>query len=82
MKLKAIVGRMLRMCPAAWTVFIRSLQLCCFLLFCSFMLLLKWNGSMTDGYEHYMTAMALEENCQALLLVAVLVSVCIEDRQS
>ncbi len=78
-KLKAILRRMLSMCPAAWYIFIRALQMCCFLLFCALMLLLKWDGSMVRGYDLYMTAMALEENCQALLLVAVLLSVCMEE---
>ena len=81
MKIKAILRRMLSMCPDAWYIFIRTIQLCCVLLFCSFMLLLKWNGSMVDGYDLYMTAMSLEEICQALLLIAVILSVCIEDRQ-
>lgn len=70
------------MCPDAWYIFIRTLQFCCVLLLCAFALLLEWNGSMTHGYELYMTAMALEETCQSLLLIAVIVSVCIEDRQS
>ena len=79
MKIKATLRRMLSMCPDAWYIFIRTIQLGCMLLFCAFMLLLKWNGCMMEGYDLYMTAMALEETCQALLLIAVILSVCIED---
>lgn len=79
MKLKPILRRMLSMCPDAWYIFIRSIQLCCLLLFCALALLIKWDSSMFSGYEPYMTAMALCETVQALLLTAVIVSVCIED---
>ncbi len=79
MKLKAVLGRMLSMCPEAWYILIRTLQLCCFLLLCAFALLVEWGGCMATGYKLYITAMALEETCQALLLIAVLLSVCIED---
>ena len=82
MKLMATLHRILHMCPDAWYIFIRTIQLCCVLLFCAFMLLLEWNGSMVKGYDLYMTAMSLEEICQALLLIAVILSVCIEERQS
>ncbi len=81
MKIKPVVRRMLSMCPDAWYIFIRSIQLCCLLL-CAFILLLEWNGSMSEKYELYKTAMALSEICQALLLIAVIASVCIEDVQS
>ena len=82
MKIKPVVRRMLSMCPDAWYIFIRSIQLCCLLLLCAFILLLEWNGSMSEKYELYKTAMALSEICQALLLIAVIASVCIEDVQS
>lgn len=82
MKLMKIFDRMLRMCPEAWYIFLRSIQLCVFLLLCCFVLLLEWDGSMMEGYRLYMTASALNEICQALLLIAVLGSVIIEDAQS
>lgn len=82
MKVKAILRRMTSMCPEAWYIFIRSIQLCCFLLLCAIGLLLHWDGSMREGYELFMTAKALNETSQALLLIAVLFSVLIEDRQS
>lgn len=82
MKLVRILDRMLKMCPEAWYIFIRSIQLCVFLLLCTFMLLLEWDGSMMEGYKLFMTASALNETCQALLLIAVLGSVMIEDAQS
>ena len=79
MKLRAVLRRMLRMCPDAWYIFIRTLQLCCLLLFCAFMLLLEWNGNMTEHYTLYMTAMSLVEIGQSLLLIAGILSICIED---
>ena len=79
MKIKAVIQRMLRMCPEAWYILIRTLQLCTVLLLCSFALLLEWDGSMTEGYRLYKTALALNETSQALLLIAVILSVCIED---
>ncbi|MDD6089197.1 MAG: hypothetical protein SO014_04480 [Candidatus Limivicinus sp.] len=82
MKLIPILRRMLSMSPAAWYIFIRSVQLTGFLLLCSFILLIGWNGNMLTGYAEYMTAMSLYETGQAVLLIGVLVSVIIEDIQS
>ena len=82
MKLRAAVRRMLCMCPDAWYIFIRGIQLCCVLLFCAALLLIRWDGSMMAGYEQYKTAGAIVETTQALLLITGLFSVCIEDLQS
>lgn len=82
MKLAKVIDRMLKMCPEAWYIFIRALQLCVFLLLCAFILLLEWNGSMVESYKLYMTANSLNETAQAILLIAVLGSVLIEDVQS
>ena len=82
MKLRKTIGRMLSMCPAAWYIFITSVKLTAFVLLCAFVLLLGWGGSMAEGYREYMTAMSLYEIGQALLLIGVLFSVCIEDVQT
>lgn len=82
MKLIRVFDRMLKMCPEAWYIFLRSIQLCVFLLLCTFVLLLEWDGSMMEGYKLFMTASCLNETCQALLLIAVLGSVIIEDAHS
>ncbi|MGI5976501.1 MAG: hypothetical protein ACOX68_02230 [Candidatus Limivicinus sp.] len=82
MKISAIIRRMLSMCPGAWYIFIRTVQLCTFLLFLAFILLLEWDGSMMENYSLYMTAKALNETAQALLLISVLGSVLLEDIQS
>lgn len=82
MKLKAIVRRMLSMCPESWYIFRRGLQLAAFLMLCAFALLLEWDGNMLERYELYMTATALMEITQATLLISVLASVIIEDAQS
>lgn len=73
---------MLCMCPDAWYIFLRTVQLCVVLLLFAFVLLVEWGGSMSEGYTLYMTAKALNETAQALLLIAVLFSVLIEDAQS
>ena len=82
MKLKATIQRMLQMCPEAWYITIRSLQLCCVLLFGAFLLLLEWNGDMLGKYALYMTAQSLNESAQAILLIAMLFSVIVEDFQN
>ena len=82
MKLKAILRRMLSMCPEAWYIFRRGIQLSAFLMLCAFALLLEWDGQMLDRYKLYMTDMGLMETSQALLLISVLASICIEDFQS
>lgn len=81
-KLKKVINRMLGMCPEAWYIFRRGLQLCAALLFGAFMLLLEWNGSSFDRHALYFTAMSLNETAQAILLIVVLFSVLIEDASS
>lgn len=81
MMLRKTVQRMLTMCPDAWYIFITSIKLTAFVLICAFVLLLGWNGSMAEGYRQYMTAMSLYEIGEALLLIGVIFSVCIEDIQ-
>ncbi len=73
MKIKKALLGMLNMRSEAWYIFIRSIQLCCMLLICSFALLLEWGGCMVN-YELYTTAMALNETSQAVLLIAVIAS--------
>ena len=79
--MKLIVHRMLGMCPIAWRLFLLSLQLSCALLLVSAMLQLGVlpspdGGQSSDGGQ---LAAALYELPQALLLVGLLLSVCIED---
>lgn len=79
MKLKAIIKRMLAMCPEAWYIFIRAIQLCAALLLCAAALYKEYGGSLTDNYALYMSARALNETAQAVLLTGVLFSALIED---
>ena len=60
------------MCPEAWYIFIRTIQLCAVLLLCAFMLLVEWNGSMNENYELYVLANGLNEITQAILLIELL----------
>lgn len=73
---------MLGMCPDAWYIFIRSIQLTAYILFCSFMLLLDCDGSIMSKHHIYMTAITLFETGAALLLIGSLFSVLIEDTQN
>ncbi len=77
-----IIRRMLVMSNDAWYIFIRSIQLTAFTLFCAFMLLLECNGSIVEKREIYMAAITLFENGAAILLIGSLFSVLIEDFQS
>lgn len=82
MKLKKTLARMLAMKDDPWYIFLRSIQLCCVLLLCAFALLLEMNGDMLGKYPLYLTAQSLNESAQGILLVAVILSVCIEELQS
>ena len=81
MKLKLIIERMLQMCPAAWYIFIRTLQLSCLLLFLSLVVLIEYMGN-SGSHTLYKLAMALYELPQALLIISMIASVCIEDFQT
>ena len=82
MKLKKGLRRMLSMSSDAWYIFIRSLQLCCIMLLCAFMLMLDCGGSKSTDYQLYMTAIGLTENTQAVLLIAIILSACMDSRQN
>ena len=81
MLMKKIIHRMLIMSNEAWYIFIRSIQLTAFILFCAFMLLLECNGSVLDRRSLYMTAITLFESGAAILLIGSLFSMIIEDIQ-
>jgi len=78
MKLRAVLRRMLQMSEPAWYIFLRSLQLSCLMLFCSFLLNLE-PGGLVRGFAQRMTAQALYEAPQGILLVGLLASVLLED---
>ncbi len=82
MKLRETVRRMLAMKSDPWYLFIRSLQLCCVLLLCAFALLLEYNGDQLGKYPLYITAQSLNETAQGILLIAIILSVCMEELQS
>lgn len=80
--LKKTLDRMFSMRPEAWYIFLSSVKLCCLLCLCAFALLKEWNGSMSESYVLYMTAISLIETSQAVLLIGVIGSFCIEAVQS
>ena len=73
--LDAVYQRMLDMSAPAWRIFLLSLQLSCALLLGS---LLLYIGVLPDTQSGQL-ADALFELPQAVLLIGLLVSVCIED---
>jgi len=77
MKIKATIRRMLTMCPQAWYIFIRTIQLSAALLLLAVFLLIAHQSS--GSYQLYETAWALFELPQALILIAGIGSACIED---
>ena len=74
-----IIQRMLSMCPLAWYIFRRGIQLCVILLFAALVVLVERNGGGADAHQLSMLSAALNETAQAVLLVCVLASVIIED---
>ena len=79
MKLKATIDRMLHMCPEAWRVFLRALQLGCCLLLCSVFLLYVWDADHTHGWHFLQLSASLQETAQLSLLAAVILPPCIEE---
>ena len=79
MKIKAIVQRMLRMCPAAWELQLRSLQLCCALLAGAVLLLVVCDGDLLRHYDLYIQAVSFNELSQAILLLSALGPALVED---
>lgn len=80
MKIKLVVKRMLRMCPDAWYIFMRTLQLSCLLLFLSLVSLIGYEN--TGSPELFNMAAALYELPQSLLIISMIGSICIEELQS
>ena len=76
--MKKAFTRMTHMCDEAWYIFMGTLKLSCAMLLCAFMLLLQPNC----GYEQIMLSAALAETPQGLLLIALIVSVLLEERHS
>lgn len=79
MRLQAAIQRMLRMCPEAWYIQIRSIQLCCALLLGALCFLIGWSGDRVHGYSYYQTAQTLNECAQTVLLIGVIVPPLLED---
>lgn len=80
MTVKKIIRRMLCMHPAAWYIFINSVRASCAMLAGSILLFAAGGWDSMGHYELYSAAVTLSELPQALLLLAVIVSVCVEDR--
>ena len=81
MKIRAMFQRMLRMQALSWEVLLRCLQLCCFLLFCTALLLIAYEGNPLR-HDLYIQARAMNEYAQTALLFAVLLPPILEDLKS
>ena len=79
MKLSAAIEGMLHMCTAAWRIFLRCLQLSCFLLFCAVLLLIAWDGDHIRDYDLFCLSSVLQEMAQLSLLFGVIIPPCVED---
>ncbi len=79
MKLRAVFLRMASMKPAAWYIYKRSIQLCCWLLLSALLLLIAWDGDVRGGFRFYQLALTLNELAELALLAAVLIPPCVED---
>lgn len=79
MKLSAAIEGMLHMCPAAWKILLRCLQLSCLLLLCAVLLLIGWDGDHVRGYDLFRLSSVLQEMAQLSLLFGVIIPPCVED---
>ena len=77
--LKKTIARILEMKDGSWWVFLRCLQLCVFLLLCSWALFLSCHGDYPGNLERYISAVSLYETGQIVLLIGVILPVCLED---
>ncbi len=76
--MKKILFRMLRMCPAAWYIFINGIKLCAILLIGCVVVLA--NAELYPDFHCALKlAAALNETAQSVLLLSVFSSVLIED---
>ena len=76
--MRKTVRRMAQMCDEAWYIFMGTLKLSCAMLLCAFLLLV----SPDCTYEQTMLAAALAETPQGLGLVALIVSLLLEERRA
>ena len=75
-----LIQRVLSMCQISWELLIRSLQLSCVLLFCSFVLFMHTGPLTIWNFDTYQLARELATLPQAILLVAMLAGAIIEER--
>ena len=75
-----LAKRILSMSPAAWEIMTKALIFCCSLLFCAYLLLMHAGPMNADNYDTYLLARELYTLPQAVLLIATLAGVIIEER--
>lgn len=77
-----LLRRILAMSPPAWEITLRSLQLSCVMLFCSWMLLAGAGTYSIETNYVYQLAYELARLPQAVLLAAVIAGAVIEEGQA
>ena len=77
--LKNLISRMLVMCEPAYMLLRGAMLLSCALLFCSLMILISIGQPTYHTYELYLCAKEMSTAPAALLLLASIGTVCIEE---
>lgn len=80
MVIKRVFRRMLDMCEPAYEIFLKALILSCVLLFCSIMIFIYIGGVTANTYYLYLLAKELSQIPAALMFIAGIGSVCIEEQ--
>lgn len=75
------IRRILAMSTLSWEIVIRALQLSCVMLFCAYMLLMEAGPFTYATSDLHYIARELISQPQAILLLATLASVIVEERQ-
>jgi hypothetical protein len=78
--IRKFIRRLAGMSDVASSALLGTLQLCCAMLFCSFMLLVHTGGLSPSTYGEYRTAVELANSPVGLLLLASLFSVIAEEK--
>lgn len=75
-----LAKRILAMSPAAWEIVVKALIFSCALVFCAWLLLMDAGALTAANYDTYLLARELYTIPQAVLLIATLAGVIVEER--
>ncbi len=80
MGLKRLLHRIFNMCDEAWGALLGTLLVCCTMAFCAFLILVEIGTPTLRTYDLFQTAQALAEAPAALILLAGIGTVCLEEQ--